>query len=64
LVVSSYTVTILWAWAVPVRVTVPFRWTDLLKITGGGGAVFVTATWNALVAALVPADVLSVAVKA
>jgi hypothetical protein len=52
--------------AVPISVTAPFRWTKSFVMTGaaGGGEELVTVTSKALDAALVPADVVSVAVKA
>ena len=52
--------------AVPVKITDPLEFSAPVLMTGaaGGGEELGTVTSNALDAALVPADVVSVAVKA
>ena len=60
----SDTVTVEPAGAVPVRVTDSLEFSTPVLITGAAGGGGVTVTLNALEAALVPAEVLSVAVNA
>ena len=63
----SDTVTVAPSGAVPVRVTVSLELATPVLMTGAAGDVgeeLVTVTSNGLDAALVPADVVSVAVKA
>ena len=64
LVPPSDTVTVAPAGAVPVRVTDSLEFSTPLLMTGAAGGGGVTVTLNALEGALVPADVVSVAVKA
>ena len=63
--VPSDTVTVAPSGAVPVKVTASLVLTVSLLMTGaaGGDDALVTVTGNGLDAALVPADVVSVAVK-
>ena len=66
LVPPSDTVTVEPSGAVPVKVTDSLEFATPVLMTGaaGGGEELVTVTSNGLDAALVPADVVSVAVKA
>ena len=60
----SDTVTVAPSGAVPVKVTDSLELATPLLMTGAAGGGAVTVTSNALDAVLVPADVVSVAVKA
>ena len=60
----SDTVTVEPSGAVPVKVTNSLEFATPMLMTGAAGVAAVTVTSNALDAALVPADVVSVAVKA